>query len=328
MTTLPIGIRVLLLGFVVLLALAPPLGDLAFPAQHAFVLQKLTGILILAILAMSLDLLVGIAGMVSLGHAAFFGLGGYGLALLSPEYAAANLWLVLPAALGIVALIAVPVGLLSIRTSGIAFIMVTLAFGQMGYYLFNDSRGAGGSDGLFIMERPSLDIAGRSLVSLSDPLTFYYFVLLAFLGTYVLLRQVLASPFGRVLAAIGVNEGRVGGLGFDARRYKLVAFVLGATLAGLSGVLAAAQYGFVNPSMLSWHHSGEALVMVILGGMGTLFGPAIGAFVFELARLGFESMTDHWPLLMGGMVIAIVMLLPRGIAGLLLDLARRGGPRP
>jgi len=322
---LPVSLRVLLISFVVLLALAPLIADFAFPGRQAFIIQKLTGILILALLAMSLDLLVGIGGMVSLGHAAFFGLGGYGLALLAPEYEAANLWLVLPVVLAGVAAVSAVVGMLAIRTAGISFIMVTLAFGQMGYYLVNDSKGAGGSDGLFILERPSLAVFGHAPLNLANHTHFYYLVLAAFLVTYVILRMVLAAPFGRVLAAVGANEARVTGLGFAPGRYKLVAFVIGSTLAALAGVLAAAQYGFVNPSMLAWHHSGEVLVMVILGGMGTLFGPAIGAFVFEFARYGFESLTEHWPLLMGGLVIAIVMGLPRGIAGLLLDLARRGG---
>ncbi|MBF0373607.1 MAG: branched-chain amino acid ABC transporter permease [Alphaproteobacteria bacterium] len=322
MIRLPRSIALLLLALVVLLALFPAYGPLLFPAKHAFLMQKLAGIMILAMLAMSLDLLVGVTGLVSLAHAAFFGLGGYGLALLSPEYEAANLWLVLPAALAGVAAASALVGWLSIRTSGIYFIMVTLAFGQMGYYLFNDSKGAGGSDGMYIMVTPSLEIAGTTLLRLGDKMTFYYVVLALFVGVYFGLRMLLASPFGRVVAAIGVNENRVRGLGFDPDRYKLVAFVIGCTVAGLAGFLAAMQYGFVNPSMLSWHHSGEALVMVILGGMGTLFGPALGAFVFELARFGLESMTEHWLAAMGVFVIVVVLALPKGIAGLLLRLAR------
>jgi branched-chain amino acid transport system permease protein len=328
MTSIPRTVAMLLIALVVLLALFPTLGGFIFPAKHAFIMQKLAGIMILAMMAMSLDLLVGVTGLVSLGHAAFFGLGGYALAILSPEYEAANIWLVLPAALAIVAAAALLVGFLSIRTSGIYFIMVTLAFGQMGYYLLNDSRAAGGSDGLSIMETPAIEIAGRTLLKLADSDSFYYLVLALFVGTYALLRMVLNSPFGHVVRAIGVNENRVRGLGFDPVRYKLAAFTLGCTLAGLAGFLAAAQYGYVNPTMLSWHHSGEALMMVILGGMGTLFGPAIGAFVFELARFGFESTTDHWQLLMGGLVVTIVLVLPRGLAGLLLDLAGRGGKQP
>ncbi len=319
MSRLPRSLAVVLTLSVVLLALYPVFGQVVFPNKHAFLMQKLTGIMIMAVMAMSLDLLVGVAGLVSLGHAAFFGLGGYMLAMLSPEYAAANLWLVLPATLIAVAFAAAIVGYLSIRTSGIYFIMVTLAFGQMGFYFFNDSKFAGGSDGAYIMVKPAVEILGVSVLNLGDKRTLYYVGFGTLVGVYLLLRVLLASPFGRVVSAIGVNENRVRGLGFDPVVYKLVAFTIGGTIAGLAGFLAAIQYGFVNPATLSWHHSGEALVMVILGGMGTLFGPAIGAFVFELARMGFEAMTDHWLLPMGAMIIAIVLVLPKGIGGFLLQ---------
>jgi branched-chain amino acid transport system permease protein len=326
MSRMPRPVAILLLVLVGLLAAYPLYGALLFPAKHAFLLQKITGIMILAIMAMSLDLLVGIAGMVSLGHAAFFGLGGYMLAILSPEYEAANIWVALPLALVAVAAVSAVIGALSIRTSGISFIMITLAFGQMGFFFFNDSRLAGGSDGAFIYVMPAVEIAGIGLMNLEDKLTFYYVVLGLFLGAYMLLKVLLASPFGRVVQAIGINENRVRGLGFNPDHYKLVAFVVGATIAGLAGFLGAAQYGFVNPAMLSWHQSGQALVMVILGGMGTLFGPALGAFVLELARMGFEGMTEHWLLPMGLFVIAVVLLLPKGLAGLLLQLGAK--PKP
>ncbi|CAA7611428.1 ABC-type branched-chain amino acid transport system protein [Magnetospirillum sp. LM-5] len=328
MSRLPRPVAIALLALVVLLAAYPLYGAWLFPAKHAFLMQKITGIMILAIMAMSLDLLVGIAGMVSLGHAAFFGLGGYMLAILSPEYEAANIWIVLPAALAIVAAVAAIIGALSIRTTGISFIMITLAFGQMGFYFFNDSRLAGGSDGAYIYVMPAVEIAGISLMNLEDKLVFYYLVFGLFIGAYLLLKVLLASPFGRVVQAIGVNENRVKGLGFNPDHYKLVAFVIGATIAGLAGFLGAAQYGFVNPAMLSWHQSGTALVMVILGGMGTIFGPALGAFVLELARMGFEGMTEHWLLPMGLFVIAVVLLLPKGLAGLLLQLGAKPASEP
>lgn len=312
----------LLLGMVVLLAIYPVLGFWLFPDKHAFMLQKLTGIMILAVMAMSLDLLVGVVGLVSLGHAAFFGLGGYMLAILSPEYEAGNIWLVLPGALAAVAAASALIGLLAIRTSGISFIMITLAFGQMGYYLFNDSPLAGGSDGAYIHVRPSIEAFGQTLVNLDDKLSFYYVALAVMVGAYWLLRRLLAAPFGRVITALGVNEQRVRGLGYHTQAYKLVAFTIGGTLAGLAGFLAAAQYGFVNPSMLSWHHSGQALVMVLLGGMGTIYGAALGAFVLELARMGFESVTEHWLLPMGMFIILVVVALPRGIGGLLDSLAK------
>ncbi|CAA7622199.1 branched-chain amino acid ABC transporter permease [Magnetospirillum sp. SS-4] len=317
-THIPKRLAILLLVLLVVLALFPLWGKLVFAAKFTFLMQKLTGIMILAILAMSLDLLVGVAGLVSLGHAAFFGLGGYMLALMSPQYDAANLWLVLPAGLAGVAAAALVVGFLSIRTSGIYFIMVTLAFGQMGFYFFNDSKLAGGSDGAYIYVKPTVEAFGTTLVNLDDKLSFFYVTLGVLVGVYALLRVLLASPFGRVISAIGVNEYRVQGLGFNPMAYKLVAFTIAGTIAGLAGFLAATQYGFVNPAMLGWHQSGHVLVMVILGGMGTLFGPVLGAFVLELAHFAFESLTEHWLLPMGVMVIAIVLLLPKGLAGLLL----------
>ncbi|CUW39858.1 putative ABC-type branched-chain amino acid transport system protein [Magnetospirillum sp. XM-1] len=315
----PKRLTLILLVLLAVLALFPAWGPLAFGPKYNFLLQKLTGIMILAILAMSLDLLVGVAGLVSLGHAAFFGLGGYMLALMSPQYEAANLWVVLPAAMGAVALAALVIGFLAIRTAGIYFIMVTLAFGQMGYYFFNDSKLAGGSDGAYIYVKPAVEAFGTTLVNLDSKPAFFFVVLGCLVAVYLLLRVVLASPFGRVLAAIGVNEGRVRGLGYDPMLYKLVAFAIAGALAGLAGFLAATQYGFVNPAMLGWHQSGHVLVMVILGGMGTLFGPILGAFILELAHFGLEAMTEHWLLPMGVLVIAIVLALPKGVAGLLLQ---------
>ncbi len=324
-TVLPRRLTIALLLLLAGLALFPAWGPLAFAAKYTFLLQKLTGIMILAILALSLDLLVGVAGLVSLGHAAFFGLGGYMLALLSPQYEAASLWVALPATMGAVALAALVVGFLAIRTAGIYFIMVTLAFGQMGYYFFNDSKLAGGSDGAYIYVKPTVEAFGTTLVNLESKQAFFFVVLGCLVAVYLLLRVVLASPFGRVLAAIGVNEGRVRGLGFDPAVYKLVAFALAGALAGLAGFLAATQYGFVSPAMLGWHQSGHVLVMVILGGMGTLFGPILGAFILELAHFGLEAVTEHWLLPMGMLVIAIVLALPKGVAGLLLQWCGKKG---
>ncbi|MDO8608740.1 MAG: branched-chain amino acid ABC transporter permease [Phaeospirillum sp.] len=315
---IPKRLAILLLVLLLVLASFPLWGKLVFAAKFTFLLQKVTGIMILALLAMSLDLLVGSAGLVSLGHAAFFGLGGYMLALASPQYDAASLWVALPAALAVTAAASLVVGFLSIRTSGIYFIMVTLAFGQMGYFFFNDSKLAGGSDGATIYVKPTVAAFGVTLIDLDSKLSFFYVVLGALVASYALLRMLLASPFGRVVSAIGVNESRVQGLGFNPMLYKLVAFTIAGTLAGLAGFLAATQYGYVNPAMLGWHQSGHVLVMVILGGMGTLFGPVLGAFILELAHHLFESLTDHWLLPMGAMIIAIVLLLPKGVAGLLI----------
>jgi branched-chain amino acid transport system permease protein len=287
------------------------------PAFPAFYTHKLASILIFATFAMSLDLLVGATRLVSLGHAAFFGIGGYALAVLSPQDAAASLWLALPASILAAALAALVVGALTVRTAGIYFIMATLAFGQMAFHLFADTKIAGGSDGAFVNFRPVAAVAGRVLIDLTDKTAFYYAALAAAVGTYLLLRRLLDSPAGRVMRGIGMNEPRVAALGYDTFLYKLAAFTVAGALAGLAGFLAAAQYGFMNPSMVGWHASGAVLAMVILGGAGTLIGPALGAAALELLRTGLSSLTEHWLLPFGLVVILAVLLLPGGLFGLL-----------
>ena len=323
MTVMPRSVSALLALLVLALALYPAYGDLLFGERATFFLQKLSTIMILAIFAMSLDLVVGVTGLVSLGHAAFFGLAGYTLALLAPEYEAANIWVVLPASLAASALAALVVGALCVRTSGIYFIMVTLAFGQMAYSFINDSAFAGGSDGMYILFKPEVVVGNTQLLDLENKQTFFYVALGAMVAVYLLLRMLIRSPFGRVLVGIHANEHRVRALGYNSAVYKVVSFVIAGTLAGLAGFLAAAQYGFVNPSQLGWHTSGNALMMVILGGVGTIFGPALGAFAFEILHYLFESATEHWLLLMGGMMVAVVLVLPHGLAGGLLMLMQR-----
>jgi branched-chain amino acid transport system permease protein len=325
MINMPRSISFLLLGLAALLALYPLWGESLLGDRAVFFEQKLTSILILAIFAMSLDLLVGVTGLVSLGHALFFGLSGYALALLAPEYDAANIWIALPASLAICAVAALVVGILSVRTTGIFFIMVTLAFGQMGYYFINDATFTGGSDGMYIMFKPAVMLGDISLINLDDKQSFFYFALGTTVVVYLILRMLIRSPFGRVLVGIHANEHRVRAMGYNAAVYKVVAFVIAGTLAGLAGFLAASQYGFVNPAQLGWHSSGHALMMVILGGVGTIFGPLLGAFAFELLHYLFESLTEHWLLPMGGVMIAVVLLLPHGLAGGLLTLLDRRG---
>ena len=281
-----------------------------------YYLQLVTKIMIFGIFALSLDLLVGYTGLVSLGHAAFFGLGAYTLALLSPQDAAANLLTTLPAAMGIAALVALAAGVLVLRTSGVYFIMVTLAIAQMLYYLFNDTRFGGGSDGMYIYARPEIALAGWTLSFESKP-GFYYFVLFMLCAVYAVLFRLLRSPFGRALQGIKVNEARMRSLGFATFRYKLAGFVVAGALGALAGYLGAMQFGFVNPELLSWHESGNVLMMVILGGVGSLAGPVAGAFAFVLLQEAFESFTKHWLLLMGGSIVLVVLLLPKGLSGLL-----------
>ena len=296
----------------------------AFPLIGAtFYVQLGAKIMIMAIFAMSLDLLVGHTGLVSLGHAAYFGLAAYVLALVSPKYEAASLWLTLPLAIAAAAGAAFMIGFLVVRTTGVYFIMVTLAFAQMLYSILHDTQLGGGSDGIYITVRPELSVAGIHPLTLDDPIQFYYLVLTVMVAVYLLLNQVLHAPFGRALAGIRANESRMRSIGYPVFRYKLGAFVLAGALAGLAGYLAACQFGFVNPEILAWHHSGVVLMMVILGGMGRLHGPVLGAFTYVLLQEFLSAPTmvgayaKHWQLAMGSLFVLIVLVLPRGLAGLL-----------
>jgi branched-chain amino acid transport system permease protein len=280
-----------------------------------FYLQLLTKITILAIFAMSLDLLVGFTGLVSLGHAAYFGIAAYLLVALSPQYQAASLWLSLPAAIAASSLAALVIGALVLRTTGVYFIMATLAFSQMLYSFFAETGAVGGADGVYIYFKPEAPIFGVKLFDLERTTDFYYVALTAMGSVYLLLRVMLGSLFGRVLLGIRDNEQRMRSLGYPTFRYKLASFVISGGLAGLAGYLAAAQFGFVNPEILNWHRSGEVLIFVVLGGMGTLIGPAAGALVMVLLQDLIAGLTTHWLLPMGLFVIAAVMLLPDGIAG-------------
>jgi branched-chain amino acid transport system permease protein len=292
-----------------------------FPAlAEKFYVQLMTKIMILSIFALSLDLLVGYTGLVSLGHAAYFGVAAYTLAVAAPASDPANFWLTLPLSLAASALTALVIGVFVVRTSGVYFIMVTLAFAQMVYYFFHDTRVAGGSDGIYINTRPATGVVG---LDLADDLHFYYMVLALLAGAFLLLALILRSPFGRALQGIKANEQRMRALGFATRRYKLAAFVLAGTLAGLAGYLAAAKEGYVNPELLAWHQSGVVLMMLILGGMGTLFGAVIGTFSYVLLQEWFSTLTKHWQLLMGGFIVVTVLLFPRGLAGLPHMLAAR-----
>ena len=305
----------LLLG-ALLLAAFPLIGS-------TFYIQLGAKIMIMAIFAMSLDLLVGHTGLVSLGHAAYFGLAAYMLALITPKYEAASLWLTLPVAIVAAAAAALVIGFLVVRTGGVYFIMVTLAFAQMLYSLFHDTKLGGGSDGIYINIRPELTVGSIKPLDLEDPVQFYYLVLMFMLGVYAFLNKLRCAPFGRALAGIRANENRMRSIGYPVFGYKLGAFVLAGALAGLAGYLTACQFGFVNPEILAWHQSGTVLMMVILGGMGRFHGAIIGAFAYILlqellsASAMFGAYAKHWQLAMGSLIVLIVLVLPRGLADLL-----------
>jgi branched-chain amino acid transport system permease protein len=311
--TLPRSVQLLLaLGLLALLA---------FPfAGQDFYTQMVTRMMILAIFAMSLDLLQGITGLVSLGHAAYFGLAGYVLAFMSPADAGANILTSLPLAVLASALVALVIGFFVVRTQGIYFIMVTMAFAQMLYYLFFDNKALGGSDGVYINVRP----AGLGM-DLENKLVLYYFTLGCMLLVYWFLRRLLWSPFGRTLNGIRLNEHRTQALGYASFSYKLTAFTVAGGLAGLAGYLWGAQTGYVNPELMGFHMSAHAIMMVILGGMGNVAGALIGAFGFELfmhvfkdlPKVGGFDLGKHWQLWMGSLIVLVVIIAPQGLMGLL-----------
>src|SRR6185369_13638620 len=321
--TLPRGLQIVLaLGF---LALA------AFPfVGTEFYAQMVARMMILSIFAMSLDLLLGVTGLVSLGHAAFFGLAGYALAFLTPAGVPVSLWWTLPAAVASSGLAALVIGFFVVRTRGIYFIMVTMAFAQMVYFLFFDNKILGGSDGLYVNFKPE-----AGLFDLDNKLVFYYFTLALLLLVYAFLRRLLWSPFGRVLAGIRVNEHRMRAMGYRTFGYKLAAFTLAGALAGLAGYMWGAQTGYINPELMGFHMSAHAIMMVILGGMGNFAGAIVGAFAFEyllewfkdLPPFGAVHLGKHWQLWMGLFIVLVVTFAPRGLLGLVERLSwRRRSP--
>jgi branched-chain amino acid transport system permease protein len=280
-------------------------------------------IVIYAIFALSLELLAGTTGLVSLGHAAFFGIGAYVTALAAPQYEAGNPVLLLALAMLAAAAYALFVGALSLRTREVYFIMVTLAFAQMAYFVFHDTPIGGGSDGMYLMMRPVLKIGDATLLDFEQPRHLYFVALGLLVLCYAFLALVLRSRFGHALVGIRINEQRMRAAGFQTYRYKLAAFVLAGALAGIAGFLYVSKNGVVNPELLSWHESGAVLMMIILGGLGSLRGAVIGAAAFVLLKEFYSSeallgsaIAGRWQLTLGLTMIAFVALMPKGLIGL------------
>ncbi len=284
---------------------------------ESFYVRLITKVMVLAIFAMSLDLLGGYTGLVSLGHAAVFGVGGYVAAAMINKAGIVNGFAILPASLAASAVVAAVIGWIAIRTSGIYFIMITLALAQMVYYFFHDMRFWGGADGINIDSRPIFGWGETALVDLSDRAQMFWLTFALMIGVFLLLSVLLRSPFGRTIVGIRLNEGRMRALGYQVANYKLMAFVIAGTIAGLAGFLEASRATFMNPAHVSWHESGLVLVIVLLGGMGTLWGPILGAFILVLLEDYVSGVTDRWLLVMGLFVIAMVLFLPNGVAGLI-----------
>jgi branched-chain amino acid transport system permease protein len=305
--------------------IAPTIAAIALlalqPVLSPYLQDLVVKIAIYAVFALSLELLVGVTGLVSLGHAAFLGIGAYVTVFASGD-SGASIAQVLPLAVLAAAGYALFVGALSLRTKGVYFIMVTLAFAQMAYFVFHDTKLAGGSDGLFLYAKPAL-----GALNLDDKRTMYYAVMLALIVTYALLALLQRSRFGHALAGIRVNEQRMRAAGFSTYGYKLAAFVIAGALAGVAGFLLVVKDGAVTPELLSWHESGAVLLMLILGGIGSLRGAVLGAVAFTLLKELFQlesllgPLAARWQLTLGFAIIAFVALLPRGLIGLRARLA-------
>jgi branched-chain amino acid transport system permease protein len=278
--------------------------------------------MIAAMFALSLHLLVGATGLVSLGHGAFFGLAAYVVYLLSPEGSPRPIWLTLSAAMLAAGIVSFVVGVLALRTKGFFFLMVTLAFGQMIFFVFHDTKLGGGTDGAYLA-KPTLSLLGFSFDPQSLPrskraLPAYYVALAQLCLTYLALAFLLQSLFGRVLEGIRVNEHRMEAMGFHTTRYKLAAFVIAGVLAGAAGHMWALHSGFVNPELVSWHKSAEALLMILLGGIGSLAGAIVGAFAFTAIGEIAQQVTARKLLVEGLVILAAVILFRDGLMGIRL----------
>jgi branched-chain amino acid transport system permease protein len=279
---------------------------------NIFVLTLFTRIVIFALAAASLNLIMGYGGMMSFGHAAYLGIGGYAVGILAHEGVGSG-FIQWPVALAASALFALVIGALSLRTRGVYFIMITLAFAQMAYYVASGLSRYGGDDGLTVYKRS--DFGG--LINLSSRVQFYYLCLGCLFGGIYLIWRIVNSRFGMVVQGVRSNEQRMQAIGFPANRYRLVCFVIAGTICGLAGALLANNTDFVSPAAMYWTRSGDLMVMVVLGGMGSLFGPMIGAIVFLVLEEFLSQITEYWALIMGPLLLLIVLFGRGGIMGLL-----------
>jgi branched-chain amino acid transport system permease protein len=316
--------------FVLLLAAVP---FIASAIGDPFYVRIFTRMMVFAIMAMSLNLILGYGGMVCFGHAMFVGSASYVVAIAG-QHAASGMPLVLgplsipgstdalmvwPIAVAVSALLALIFGSIALRTSGLYFIMITLAFAQMIYFVAVSAQTYGGADGLPIETAPTL-----GALNTGNRKELYYIVLVCLVGVYVLIRQIVGSRFGLVLRSSSQNEPRLEAVGLAPYRYRLVAFVISGAIAGLAGALLASSQAYVSPADMSWVRSGELIVMVVLGGMATLYGPVLGAFFYLFAEYALGNVTEHWQLLMGPLIILIVLYGKKGLAGFWLSSRKRG----
>ncbi len=285
-----------------------------------FVLFMLTEVLIMAIFAMSLGLIMGYGGLQSLGHSAFFGIGAYTVAILSEHVT--SIYILLPGAIIISCLFALVTGFIAVRNKGIFFLMITLAFTQMLYLLFRQSGLWGGADGLGTSIKPTL-----GFIEVISPISLFYFVGSLFVLSYFILRLFVSSPLGKGLKGVMENEGRMAALGYHVKKYQIIAYVFAGGLAGLAGGLYIFKTQFASPDLFSVHMATTVLIMVFIGGLGTLFGPVIGAGVYIFLQNYISTMTDRWSLLMGLLFIVLVLYNRGGILQLLQLIGRKLKPK-
>jgi branched-chain amino acid transport system permease protein len=312
------ALELLPIGIFLVFALLPVAAVLA---GSGHLLSLGSRVMIFAIAAVSLDLLVGYGALISFGHAAFIGLGAYAVGILA-AHGIGDALVSLPAALAVSALYALLTGIVCLRTKGVYFIMITLAFGQMAFFTASSLAPYGGDDGLTIAARST--IAGFPL--LKDERAFYYAVFLCLLGTYLFCRVLVGSRFGRVLRGAKDNPVRIATLGFDVYRFQLAGYVIAGALAGLSGFLLANASEFVSPAFMSWQRSGELIIMVLLGGLGSLNGAIIGTAAYLLTEEWLAGVTEHWKVIFGPVLVLVVLFARGGLIGLASALLRRFRP--
>ena len=288
--------------------------------SNNYIISLLIEILIFSIFAMSLDILIGYTGLPSLGHSAFFGLGSYIIAFLNSNNAIAlnvsqNILITLPIVIFATGIMSFVIGIIAIRTKGIYFLMITLAFAQMLYSIsIRWSSVTGGSDGITGILRPNL-VIGSWMLQFDSRISFYYLVVAIFFITIILLNHIVNSPFGNTLKGIKSNQQRMLSLGYNVNWYKTASFVISGVIAGISGMLLAQFYWFTSPENIYWTMSGQALIMVVLGGNATLIGPIIGATLMRLLPNVTSSITIYWQSYMGLILIAVVLYARNGIVG-------------
>jgi branched-chain amino acid transport system permease protein len=312
------------LATVVVLALVPVFGDVLY---SSFLMVLFIQVLIWALFALSLDIILGYGGLVSLGHALFYGAGAYAV-VLTLMYVSPSVFVALTVALTVTGVLAWAVGHLAIRVSGVYFVMITLAFAELAYGAVFKLGFTGGSNGLFATPPPLYGVAGIGIrlnevvagvpgvVMFTGDALFYYILLMVVVGTYLGTRRIMHAPFGSVLQSIRESEQRSRFIGYDVQSFKRRSFVLSGTIAGLSGAMFALYNGYAAPALLHWINSGDVIIMAVLGGTGTLYGPMLGAGVFVIVKEQLSSVLPWWRLLLGTLFVLVVLFLPQGLISL------------